>query len=300
MAENQRPWPQLPDDLSGDEKAKEAWASAIGTAIVDAEKASRAIPAARAKNSDDLNQKLAETLTAVSTGGIERARSGAQFVQTAATAIAGLYTGVLGVLFVSDHSAPVRAFIPAVFLGLAVALATYYLAFVVPGARMQRPEYQNNNDADLWVRLNYVSMWTRRIVFRRAGALRAAVISLFLGLVFLPVGVAKVPADVHLQFLPEPVDRPATPVDWPKPTTLDTPELSVALYTAQLEEFRENLPPAQSGPDSTARDETAAWGLAFLGLIVVLLVWWDPLGIWRPEYDPQVDLNPRPEVAPKQ
>jgi hypothetical protein len=297
MAVAPLPWPDLPDDLKDDAKAKEARATAIGTAIVDAEKAAREVPAARAQSSDDLNQKLAETLTTISTGAIERARSGAQFVQTASTAIAGLYTGVLGVLFVSDHAAPGRAFIPALFLGLAVALATYYLAFVVPGTRMQRPVFQNVNDADLWVRLNYVSMWARRIVFRRAGSLRAAVVCLFLGLVFLPIGVAKVPADVHIQFLPEPVDRPATTIDWPKPTILDTPQLSVALYTAQLEEFRENLPPAQSGPDSTARDDTAAWGLALLGLLIVLLVWWDPLGLWRPEEDPQVSLDPHPEIA---
>jgi hypothetical protein len=290
-------WPTLPSDISTNAKAVDARAEAIATALIESETARRGIQAARAKSADDLNQKLADTLVTVTVGGIERARGGAQFVQTAATALAGLYTGVLAVLFVADEAAPVRAFIPALFLGLAVTLATYYLAFVVPGTGMSKPDYENNNDADLWVRLNYVSRWVRRIVFRRAGALRAAVLSLFLGLFFLPVGIAKIPVEWELGWLPE----PATPVQptmaWPAPTILPDASLSVVLYEAQLEEFRENLGPApSSSPDTTARDELVAWALAALGLIAVLLLWWDPLRFWAPDEGPQVNLDPRPEL----
>jgi hypothetical protein len=297
MTDTPKPWPPLPPQVADEPKAKEAWASAIGTAIVDAEKVARGTESARAKTADELNQKLAETLTTLSVGAIDRARTGAQFIQTAATAIAGLYTGVLAVLFVADQAAPIRSFIPVLFLGLAVVLATYYLAFVVPGTRMDRPDYQNINDADLWVRLNYVSRWVRRIVFRRGGALRAAVVSLFFGLLFLPVGVAHLPANLKIQGLPEPKITTTSEVNWPAPTILPDPSLSVVLYTAQLEEFRENLPAASSGvPDTTARDDVAAWSAALLALVVVVYFWWDPLGRWRPERDPQISLDPKPEA----
>jgi len=281
-------WPALPPDLVDDQKAHEAWASAIAEAVVDAEKTVRGVGAARAKSEDDLNQKLADTLTTLTVGGIDRARTGAQFIQTAATAIAGLYTGVLAVLFVADQAAPIRSFIPVLFLGLAVVLATYYLAFVVPGTGIARPAYENNNDADVWVRLNYVSLWVRRIVFRRAGALRAAVICLFFGLLFLPIGVAHLPPDLDIQGLPAPEPAKQSDVIWPAPTILPDASLSVALYTAQLAEFRDNLPGKSSGtPDTTARDELAAWVAALLALVVVGYFWWDPFGHWRPVLNPQ-------------
>ncbi len=64
-------------------------------------------------------------------GAIERSRSAADLVQKAAAAIGGLYTGVLGVSFsVTNKPLPPQGFIPAIFLGLAIALSTAYVAYV--------------------------------------------------------------------------------------------------------------------------------------------------------------------------
>jgi hypothetical protein len=283
--EREPSWPPLPQSLRADPKAQEAWATAVATAIVEAEKSARAVDADRAKEAADLNQKLTDTLATISIGGIERARGGAQFVQTASTALAGLYTGVLGVLFVADQPAPVRSLIPALFLGLAVVLATYYLAFVVPGTNMDRPEFQNIPAEDLWERLNYISLWVRQVVFRRAGALRAAVVSLFFGLVFLPIGLASVPTDWSLPLLPASTATPSA-IDWPSPTVLPDPALSVALYTAQLDQFRKGL--TQAPTAAASRDDIVAWLLALAAVVIVGVVWNDPLRLWTPSEAKQV------------
>lgn len=196
---------------------------------------------------------------------------------------------MLGVLFVADQAAPSRSFIPMLFLGLAVALATFYLAFVVPGAGMWPPQYDSIPDKDMWTRLNYVSTWVRRIVFPRASALRAAVISLFFGLAFLPVGIAHLPPELSVPLVPVPAVSTPAAIVWPEPRTLGDPDLSVVLYTAQLEEFRERLPPATSAtPDTTARDNAVAWSLALVGFLIIALIAWNPFGWWKPEETAQV------------
>ena len=89
--------------------------------------------AARKSESDlevELRKQFHSTIIEVAKGGIERARDSAKYVQTAATAIMAVYTGVLALVFsVTDNPLPLRGAWAAVFLGLAIALATAYLAF---------------------------------------------------------------------------------------------------------------------------------------------------------------------------
>src|SRR5688572_10067084 len=105
------PWPPVPDGFQNDAAMLKYRAEKIVDAEVGLEKELRAAKRGPATSptvtmSFALEQKLHETLFTVATGAVERARSGAQFVQTAASAIGVLYTGVLAVIFVSETPVP--------------------------------------------------------------------------------------------------------------------------------------------------------------------------------------------------
>jgi hypothetical protein len=287
MTDAPEPWPALPPEAT-DPETEKVRRTAIANAEIDLAKARRIAPAAQAKQQDELNQKLAETLTGLTTGGVDRARKGAEFLQTAASAIAVLYTGMLTALKVADHPAPARSLVPMLFLGLAIAFATYYLGFVRPGKPLDRPNFANVPEEDLWVRLNYVSTWVRQITLARARALRAGVVSLFAGLFLLPIGLIDFPttlipttttasggASGSTGTATTPTPKPTPTIAWPSPSP-DLPNASLAavLYAAQLEEFRKTLKADSadsSKTDEASRNNVAFW-LTVAGLIAVILV----------------------------
>jgi hypothetical protein len=132
----------------------------------------------------------------VATGQIERSRAGAQFVQTAAAAVSGAYVAILGLSFaVSAQSAnplPARGVAPTLFLGLSIALATVYLAYLtkpeqVAGETPRALTYEMQQERrDAFIR------WTTATVLARAKWLQSAVLSLALGVAFLPVAYLPV------------------------------------------------------------------------------------------------------------
>lgn len=72
-----------------------------------------------------LEKSFVDHIFDVAKGSIDRARAGAEKVQTAATAIAGLYTTVLGVSFsVTEKPLPGRGLIAPIFLGAAIVAST--------------------------------------------------------------------------------------------------------------------------------------------------------------------------------
>jgi hypothetical protein len=79
----------------------------------------------------ELRGKYHEEMIKIAGGAIDRSRDSAKFVQTAAAAILTAYAALLGLVFSAEgRPLPVRGVYAAVFLGLAVALAVAYLAFV--------------------------------------------------------------------------------------------------------------------------------------------------------------------------
>ncbi len=170
-------WPPLPDGWQNDKAMQKLRAEKVIGAEIELEQGRRAaVPASNPTStmSFALEQKLHETLYTVATGSIDRARSGAQFVQTAASAIGVLYTGVLAVIFVSDTPVPARGFIPTLFLAASIGLATAYLAFVNKMDAIDRPTLYGSLAEDIWQRTNFLSRYARAIVLQRAPLLRAA------------------------------------------------------------------------------------------------------------------------------
>jgi hypothetical protein len=123
---------------------------------------------------------------------IERAIARAEFVQTAAAAIGGVYTGVLALSFaVGDFALPARGILPTMFFGLSIVLAAAYLAYISLPTKV--PEFSSNGtlDSRQRVRRNTFINWAGAPVNPQSYLLQMAVFSLAFGVAFLPAPYIK-------------------------------------------------------------------------------------------------------------
>jgi hypothetical protein len=327
-------WPKLPADLAKNANLEPEWAKAVGKAIGDLELERRKQPLTeaakriedalaterlRAENyaaldrlyvEDDeaLHKKTEEEMMEVAKASIERARDSAKFVQVAATAVAGIYTGVLGLAFsVAENPLPTRGLIPTLFMGLAVALATGYLGFLTEpeNAAPLKPSGSPRTNSQL--RTDFFVMWVRGIAMNRASLLRASVVSFVLGVSLLPISIIDFTAasDPTGGALASPSvasvagTSSPTPSPWPTPQMTEPVELAAVLYAAQLEEFREQGTDMalDTKAKSTREEDVLAWILTVVGLAVVIAFWLE----WLPPRAKQKrrrasSTRPRPTI----
>ncbi len=129
-----------------------------------------------------------KALLALGQGALDRSRSAAQLVQGSAATIGTLYGAVLGVTFsVSDRQLPFRGIAPAVFLGLAIALSSVYVAYMRGPASVQLQALHSSPPERLQRRLNNFFSIISTVVQRRSYWLRSSVIALGVGVVLLPL-----------------------------------------------------------------------------------------------------------------
>lgn len=121
----------------------------------------------------------------------DRALTRGQIVSTAAGAIATIYGAVLGLRFVVGSTTirplPTRGLIPTVFLGLAIVLSIAYLSYLTPPRNLTtRPKTGSllqdaKSDRDDFIDWSSMAIGARRYV------LHMSIVSLGLGVVFLPI-----------------------------------------------------------------------------------------------------------------
>lgn len=126
-------------------------------------------------------------IVAHSTASLDRAIAGAEFVEKAAAAIGVIYAGLLGLVFVADKNPmPARGAIAALFLGLAIALAAAYLAFLKKASQVPGRKPASGLRKTQEERTFFYERWVRAGVMSRRYSARAAVIALAVGVMFLP------------------------------------------------------------------------------------------------------------------
>jgi hypothetical protein len=236
---------------------------------------------ARAKADADANiadqRAYFDALYTLAAGGIDRARSGAQTVQTAAAAIGTLYAGVLGVTFsVSDRPLPARGLLAPLFLGLALVLSTMYLAYLNPRSR-QLPAPLNTGVMGTAAlnRIRSFMEMTRAVIRPQARSLRGAIVALAIGVAYLAAPLVSPPAwmafGIHTSVAATSASKSLPP--WPKPPAKTNADATV-LYKAQVAETakaRSDALAVKPVPGSNVRDAAALlWGLT-LGLVVLLV-----------------------------
>lgn len=278
---NDSAWPPYEDGPVDDTLAKERLKQILA-AEIEIEK-NRRVDAAKppsTETEDHVTKKLIEQMLATSAASIDRARKGAEFVQTAASAIGVLYTGVLTLMFsVAENPLPVRGLIPTIFLAAAVVFATFYLSFLTDASTIDEPNVVGTPTQRALIMANFLTRWTRNVTRNRVGMLRAAVMSMAVGVALLPIGLISIPGpDLGGAAAAQPE------IPWPTPEALAEPELAAVLYDHQLDQFASTLggappdPPLEFGLLGGAKiawhDAIAAIAAIIgVGLVVLSAVW---------------------------
>lgn len=180
---------------------------------------------------DELARLYHEKVAEVSVASIDRARDGAKFVQTAATAIFAVYSGLLALVYsVTDNPLPLRGAWAGLFLGLAITMATGYLAFLTTPASQNRAMDNRSLVQRQFSRTANLTTWISDSVNNRRYASRAAVISLFFGVLF--IAAPFVSSTRPMPDLPVP-----TPPEAPAEVAPGFEEDAQALFRAQVEDY---------------------------------------------------------------
>lgn len=193
---------------------------------------------------------------------LDRSRESAKAVQTTASALGTVYTAIIGItVAVGDQPAPVRAIIPAVFLGLALLMSTVYLSYPVVGS--DRTEDLSPTRVE---RMNELVIGFARQAqsrnFKFAYWLRASVVALFIGL-----------ATFAVPFLsdPTPIDIDAGAVTLPSPGPVAN-EIEAGLeairYQAQIDIAKSQIEAAK--PTQESWPAWSTWVL--IGGVVITLI----------------------------
>lgn len=125
----------------------------------------------------------------VAKDGIDRSLQRADFVQKVAAAIGTVYAGILALSFsvAKDASLPVTGIAPTVFLGLSFFLAAAYVSYLTQPGTVKPESSGGTLRSSQLSRRNTFILWTRRAIMRRRYFLQASVVSLGIGIFFLPV-----------------------------------------------------------------------------------------------------------------
>jgi hypothetical protein len=296
------PWPQLPSDWQNvSNETIEKYRELLLGAEIDLVKSSRTADASPPKTlvDDPSETKLQDNLATLLVGSVERARDGAKFVETAAAALGTVYTGILGFAFAAaSKPLPARGLYAAIFLGLAIVGASFYLAFIQKIRPIGRVEYRISKPENLWRRTEYLAAWTGEVARARSWALRAGVVALAFGVAFMPV--AFLPNQILLGAAVGSSAASTAPTivpSWPPPPTgIAEPEVAAVLYKAQLDQFTSKKDDAATvaASNGTSTDQLSA-ALFVTGLIIVLLfaVWEVP----RPRRTPRTQSGPPPAAG---
>lgn len=189
-----------------------------------------------------------------SKGSLERSRQAAEAVRNAAAAIGVIYTAVLGLAFSIDQPLPPRGLVAAAFLGLAIVFATAYVGWlpttVEESSGIEWPVDTGNLRSDSEVRTSTFILWMRRASLQRASFLRAGVVALGFGVLFLPVAFISLGPDSAPETAEAIEEFPTPPAD----VTAEQLELEKIRYQAQITEVAE----ARNGQLAAAPGESLA------------------------------------------
>ena len=182
---------------------------------------------------------------------------------------------------VSGRQLPIRGVVPAIFLGLAIVLSMVYVAYVTRPENIDLDDQIPNSPPERMQTRpdNFLRMVTV-VVDRRAYWLRASVIALGLGVLFLPAP--------FIAFSP-PSQPDLGQYPWPTPQAVASVQeatLASIVLKAQVDEVAAARQRATVGQSATV--DFGRWvGLTTVGVLLVFLMPWITtagllLGIWMP------------------
>lgn len=252
-----------------------------------------ATEAATLATEDELQKAFHADLAEVAKASLERSRAAGEFIQKAAGAIATLYTGVLAVSFsVADRPLPARGAMPAIFLGLAIALSSVYVGYLTKTKDTAGPTPHSAPRVYQLRRSATLLLWIRNSTLNRVYWLRASVVSLGMGVLFLPIafvaplgdGADGAEGEAPPTATPAGVEEGLTDAvlpPWPSPSPAGNIRLQREVFAAMVAETaaaRQSVIEEAADETETTSDTEGElpFGLVFVGLLAVFL---GPLGV---------------------
>lgn len=139
-----------------------------------------------------LHQAVHNAYLDVAKAAIDRAQSRAQFIQTAAAAVSTAYAAILALSFKADSTGSnaqplaIQGILATLFLGLAIALAAIYLTYLTKHDPVSGPAAAPSLGENQDRRLVALIQWATVPILSRVYFLHASVVSLAVGVAFLP------------------------------------------------------------------------------------------------------------------
>jgi hypothetical protein len=133
----------------------------------------------------------------VSKAAIDRSIQRAEFLQKVAAAVVSLYTAILALTYAADKSKgntiSILGVIPGFFIGISYLLSAFYVSFITRSKDIE----ETNSDGtligeELSQRITFIK-WNRASAMKRISLLQASIISLGIGILFLPIPYIQIP-----------------------------------------------------------------------------------------------------------
>lgn len=157
------------------------------------------------------------------------------------------YAVLLGLVFAAkENPLPLRGVYAAAFMGLAIACAVAYLAFLKQGAPIEAYVPKRSRAETQLVRTVAFIDWVNSGVANRRNALRASVVAFAAGVVFIPAAFIGATGGSSNTATATPTP-PSIPRDVPQPVA----DAAVRLFNTQVETYL-------AAVDRTKSDSTAA------------------------------------------
>lgn len=221
-----------------------------------------------------LNHDFHAAVIEVTKGSLDRSREGAKWLQGSATAILGIYTALLALVFsVTDNPLPIRGVYAGIFLGLAIAFSTAYISFHQKPAPVTVNLPAPSVTQLQFARTAHFTQWMYSAVSNKRSWIRASVLSLTVGVAF--IAAPFITADTAASI-------PESPVAPEIPSAIDPAvaesaaalfEQQVADYTTSVEARKEAIAGAEIAIADTQTNESnlndTALGVAIAALILI-------------------------------
>ncbi|MFJ6784787.1 hypothetical protein [Streptomyces yangpuensis] len=255
-------WPAAPPNVTPEEAGKALYDAKLTSYQAMLQHGRNRVEASHTADLAN-EQRFHESLLKLSETSIDRAHAGADAVQKSAAAIATIYAAILGVSFsVAAKPLPWIGVLAPLFLGIAIFLSTAYRAYIAKGlGEISAPKRTQVFKTDALNRTNAFTSLMKKLVLAKASLLRASVIALAVGILYIPAPFVSFPGV-------EGAADNRNKQEWPNEPKADVnKEYGAILFKAQVDEASRVRAQPQLG-------DSLWWtvGLAAGGLLLVTLV----------------------------
>ncbi|MEX2546922.1 MAG: hypothetical protein WD830_03940 [Chloroflexota bacterium] len=260
-------WPEYPDSDGSAEYGKALYDAQLELAKARVGRNDEVYKLAL-ETENELFKSLQEQIRTIGATRVARRDTIAESVQKASAAVVTLYTGLLGFVFaVGGTALPARALIPALFLGGSVALSTAYVAFVVDPRKI-RFDMTSMPRPNVWANTTSFIVWASQALQRDRLLIRCAVVSLAIGLAFLPAPFVSVSQTADASNV--------VPAAWPSvPPAQSEAEAALAaiVLQAQVDEVaQQRADQLKPGAPDAAPSDAIAFSLAGWAVLISLVI----------------------------